>query len=160
MPSIIKTNRAAEGQLLAKLISGTTQHITAKVTLGGTVYTPAQVNAVFAAAQSATSDLDTARTSFHTAVQEQEAAMTTARNLWAKLKTYVQATYGKSSPVLQDFGWTVAKQAIKSAQVKAVAAVKAVATRALRHPKVTESASSPAAPTLTPVGGGTPTVQR
>ncbi len=133
MPSESKTTRATELLLFGRIISGVSQHITTSVTLGGDTQTGPQIAAVFTTAIQADTDLAAAKAAYQQKLAAQQKAFTTARTTASSLKLYVLSAYGKTNPIVTDFGWSVAKAAVTSVAVKAEARVKAAATRVARH---------------------------
>jgi hypothetical protein len=128
-----RIGRAAAEQLFAKLISGTTIHITSAVSLPGKSYTQADITGVFTDALNAYKAVDAARADLESKLQDKTAKVQAALALEAVLRAYVTGVYGKTSPVLLDFGWSVAKAVTKTVASKAMAVAKSLATREARH---------------------------
>jgi hypothetical protein len=160
-------NQAAEKELLTQLVSGTNLHITTPISLAGQTYTSAEIVAVFTAAAGAYVATDAARAELHAKLLDQEAKVSAALSLEALLKAYVHGVYGRTSPILLEFGWSVAKVAVRTAAEKAATVAKMLATRTARHTlgkkqkaKIVGTVpASPAAPNPPVVtsGGATPT---
>ena len=116
-----------------RIIQGVNAHITVPIMLGGQSTTATQIVSVFTAAIQATTALDTAKAAYQQKLAAQQAAFTAAHATAAMLKSYVLGAYGKTNPIVTDFGWSIAKAAVISVKVKAGAAVKSAATRVARH---------------------------
>jgi hypothetical protein len=127
-----RLNRAAEEQRLAKLISGTTLHVTTSVALPGKTYTQADITGVFTDALNAYKAVDASRADLASKLQDQQTKIQAALELESVLKAYFIGVYGKTSTVLLDFGWSIAKAAAKSVATKALAVAKSLATRKAR----------------------------
>jgi hypothetical protein len=148
--------------LFGKIITAVNAHVTASILLGGQERSPKQIVAAFTAVLQANTAMDAAKLAYQQKLEAQRAALAVALSIEEQLKAYMQGTYGKSNALLADFGFSPAKPPVKSAQVKADAAVKSAATRVARNtmgPKqkasIHGSVSSPEpaapAPAVTPL---------
>lgn len=154
MTSNVKTNKATRNLTFTKILAGIAQHVTTAIILGGVSTTQAALSAIFQAAIQAQTDLDDARAVVAAKVQAHKAALAAAAAAEVLLRRYAEATYGPTSTVLEDFGFTPAKPAEKSAAVKAESAAKATATRkakkaalaAVGKPAATPEPAAPAVP--------------
>jgi len=161
MTTKTSTTRAAEISLFAKIVSGVNLHVTAAILLGGQSMSASQIVAIFQAAIQASSELEAAKTAYQQKLAAQQAAFTAAHTTEASLKSYVYGAYGKTNPLVTDFGFDVAKAGVKTVKAKAAAALKSAATRvargtkgpkqkALIHGVVAPVESSAPAPVVTP----------
>jgi hypothetical protein len=150
-----------------RVIAGIDRHFAnvAKLTIGGTDYTPASLKAVFQTDSNSIDRVVSTRQAWRQAVvDEREAHVVTARVAKA-LKSYIIGLYGQNAvAVLGDFGLTPPKTATKPVKVKAKAADLAQATREARNTmgsqqKKKVKGTLPEEGTTTPktkTGGGTP----
>lgn len=133
MASSSNHSRADEILLFNKIMSGVNHNIIASILLGGQSTTAPQIVAVFTAAIQANTDLDAAKQAYQQKLAGQQAAFVTAHALEGNLKSYVYGAYGKQNPIVAEFGFPIGKATVKSALVKAGAAIKSAATRVARH---------------------------
>ena len=133
--------------LFTKIIAAIAKYLTVAVVMGGKSILPAAISAVFQAYLQSQADLDDARTAITAKQQARDTALAAAVAMLPELRKYLAGTYGEASTTYADFGFTAPKVPVKSAQVKAVAAEKATATRKAH----TAAAKAPApAPATTP----------
>jgi hypothetical protein len=156
MGTSTKQSRAEEVSLFGKIITGVNTNVTGSILLGGQLTPPADIVAVFTGAIQAQSDLEAAKTVYQQKLAAQQAAFVKAHVMEENLHAYASGAYGKTNPILSQFGFTPAKPPVKSVKVKASAAEKSAATRKARNtmgPKqrleVTATATSPE-PTVAP----------
>jgi hypothetical protein len=128
-----KNNRASQIAFFTKMVSGVNLHVLSAILLGGQTLSASQIVAVFNAFLQATTDLETAKTAYQQKLVAEQAAEKAAQAMAALLKAYAQGAYGKTSPVLTDFGFAIAKPGVKTVKVKAAAAEKSAATRVARN---------------------------
>ena len=128
-----RQNRATEAQAFTRASSGVTRHITTPIVLGGQTVQPQVLLTAFQAALAAEADLDAARTAAKQKQQARDLAVGKARTFLAELHAYAQATYGKTSPILEDFGFKPTVAVVKPVKVKAQAVERGALTRAARH---------------------------
>jgi hypothetical protein len=128
-------NKPSAKERYGAAAAGTTKHFTGSVTLGGVSYTPANVAAVFLAANTAIDTADAAHKQWLDDVAAMKAAKAKANALLKLLHGLVVSQYGaEDQSVLGDFGMTASKPTnAKSSATKAAAAQKAKATRQVRH---------------------------
>jgi hypothetical protein len=150
MPSPIKKNKITKSVSLTKAIAGVTQHVTTTIVLGSASTTPQALLAVFQAALQAQADLDAAHTALHAKAQAYADAIAKANVSLDLLRRYAEATFGPTSPTLEDFGFTPEKPAVKSAAVKAASASKGTATRKAKKAAVAALTVTSSAPSATP----------
>jgi hypothetical protein len=149
-----KDNTATRALSFTKILAGITQHVTAAILLGGASTTQAALAAIFQAAIQAQTDLDAARAVVTAKVQAHKAALAAARTTETLLHKWAEATFGPESPVLQDFGFAIARPAEKSTAVKASATAKAAATRKAKKAAIAAAGE----PTAKPEPAATPAV--
>jgi hypothetical protein len=166
-------NKPSVKERYSAAATGTNKHITGNVTLGGVVYSPAMLAAVFLAANTAIDTADAAHKQWLTDVAAMDAAKAKANAVLKLLRSYVVSQYGTDNKsVLGDFGMNAPKtKSTKSSATKAAAAQKAKATRTVRHtmgkkqrktvkgtvevPVTAAGATAPATPATTSATGGT-----
>lgn len=144
MPTKSRTNKATRTLSFTKILAGITQHVTTAIILGGVSTTQAALSAIFQAALQAQTDLDAAHAALTAKVQAHKAALAAAAAAEVLLRRYAEATYGPTSPVLLDFGFTPETPADRPVATKASGAAKATATKKAKKAAVT-TASAPAA---------------
>ena len=129
-----KQNYQVTLQEFAAAIAGCNKQFPPKstVTFAGQTLTPAQLVAVFTTAVSAINAVAPVRAQLRQLVSSQGAANRTARTLYTALKKYCVAFFGKGSPVLADFGFSVAQPRQPSVETKALGKAKAQLTRKAR----------------------------
>ena len=114
--------------------AGIDKHITANVTVGGAVYTPAELKAAFQGQTIVVQAGEESRKQWEGNVVAAKAVGTTVNALYASLHSYLVGLYGKTAvAVLADFGMSAPKVAVPTVATKAAAAVKRTATRKARH---------------------------
>jgi hypothetical protein len=118
-----------------KVAAGTAKRITGATTLGGVVYTPAALGAVFADANAAIDRAAALHKEWQDQVAAARAAVKTAAAVFLLLRSYLVGQYGaNANAVLDDFGMDAPKpRGPKTVATKLAAAQKRAATRALRH---------------------------
>jgi hypothetical protein len=84
----------------------------------------------FLAAQTNTLNL---KNSYHAAVVAEQTTNVAARAFRTQMEGYCITRYGKTNPILSQFGFTPTKSKKSTTAVKAVAVLKVKATRAARH---------------------------
>jgi hypothetical protein len=133
-------------------VSGTQKHLMSQpsVTVGNQEYDPDSIiaiyqdeNAAFAAVTAAELTLKEARASAEAATQKRAA-------FDKPFKLTIEGTYAGAPTILGDFGIVQKAKKVTPAAVKAAAAVKAQATKGLRHPKPAPVATAPLSPEVTP----------
>jgi hypothetical protein len=89
---------------------------------------------------------------WRSAVAAREVLQKQNKPVFTALKSYVQATYGKSSQTVADFGFKPTEETVKSVESKAAAVAKLRATRSARHTmgKVQRKGIKGSVPTLVP----------
>ncbi|MHB1847261.1 MAG: hypothetical protein ACYCWW_20750 [Deltaproteobacteria bacterium] len=131
MKNINKQNEKAK---LTTVIDGCNNLLpkTSTVTLLGKAQTPAALVSVFEAALTAISAVTDAKAAYQGAVQAQRTSLQAARALYLALEKFLQASYGKGSPVLGQFGFSTASPQKPTAEKKAAAAAQAKLTKKVR----------------------------
>jgi hypothetical protein len=125
-PSIIVRNNNVN--------AGIDKRITANVTVGGTLYTPAQLKAAFQGQTTALQTSEASRKQWESDVVAAKAVSKTVDALYVSLRSYLVGQYGKTAvTVLADFGMSAPKTTVPTVAIKAAAAVKRTATRKARH---------------------------
>ncbi len=121
-------------QEFAKAAAGVQSQFPAKstVNLAGQSFTPAQLAAVFGTAVTAISAVAPVRAQLAQLVQQQRTAILAARTLYVVLRQFVEATFGKGSPVLAAFGFSTRKPRQPSVETKALGKAQAKLTRHAR----------------------------
>jgi hypothetical protein len=115
--------------------SGIQKNVTTDMTLGGVTYTPPALAAVFTSASAAIAKADADYKAWRDSVAKMRTSVAQAKEVYKLLRNHLVSQYGTAehSP-LGDFGMTAPKPTTtKTASTKAAAAVKAAATRVLRH---------------------------
>ena len=155
-----KMNRASEEQLYNKEITAITTYIKAPISLNGAPpQTPQQLVAIPQAAVDALQAVDAAEVDLKQKRATATAALIAARALTDGLHAYAIASYGKSSPMLAQWGFTPETPVVKSVAVKAMAVAKGANTRVERHTMGTRQkakirGSAPVAPPPPPPAAG------
>jgi hypothetical protein len=128
-------NRPSVITLFTNVQTGIDKHITGNTTLGGVVYKPTALKAVFAAAITALNTADALRKQWSDGVLAAHQAQATAEALYELLRNFVIALYGKqANSVLGDFGMPTPKaKGPKTVAQKATSAERAKATRQMRN---------------------------
>ncbi len=112
---------------------GVQKHMSTNVTLGGTAYTPAELQGVFDGAAAAIEAADKARTQWLSSVKTMQALVAEALTVRRRLGQFLVGQYGEDRVLLGDFGLEVpAPPTPPTAATLAIAAVKAKATREAR----------------------------
>jgi hypothetical protein len=141
-----RTNQATRTLTFTKILAGITQHVTAAIILGGTSTTAQSLSALIQAAIQAQSDLDAARAAVTAKLQAHKTALATANAAIKLLHAWAEATFGPTSPVLLDFGFTPEKAPDTSVATKAASAKKGTATRKAKKAAVTAATEPSATP--------------
>ena len=141
-----RTNKATRNLTFTQILAGIAQHVTAAIILGGVSTTQAALSAIFQAAIQAQTDLDNARAVVAAKVQAHKAALAAAAAAEVLLHRWAEATFGPTSTVLADFGFTPEKPADRPVANKASGAAKATATRKAKK----AAASAVTSPAATP----------
>jgi hypothetical protein len=129
-----KPNRANTSAHDAQLIVGLKKDIPASTTLllnAGT-YTPPSLSALIQSRIDAANEAEVAKANWLKATQQYAAINTTVTPVVAGFKQYVLNAFGKTSPLLADFGITAPKKAVLTPAQKQAAAAKRAATRKAR----------------------------
>ena len=114
--------------------AGIDKRITANLTVGGTLYTPAQLKAAFQAQTTALQASEASRKRWESDVVAAKAVSKTVNALYASLQSCLVGQYGKTAvSALADFGMNAPKVRAPTVATKAAAAVKRTATRKARH---------------------------
>jgi hypothetical protein len=131
-----KTNISARQNADRVLIAGITKHLSnvTSVMCDGTSYSPPQIVVLLQAEIAATDDVSPAHAAWLASVAAQKTATNTVKPIKSALRSFVEAMFGTSSPVLADFGYTKQAQT-PTVAVKAVAVEKRANTRELRGTK-------------------------
>ena len=120
-------NSPKKVQKFSKAASGVTSQFpsTTKLNLLGTTYTPAQLASSFTAVVQGLDALAASRAQLEAQLTALANTEVTATALYEALKQFIIATYGKGSPILQQFGYVVAAPKKRTVAQKAVAQGKA-----------------------------------
>jgi hypothetical protein len=115
--------------------AGIDKRITGNTTIGGVVYTPAALKAVFVDANAAIDNADALHTQWQDQVIATRAAAKKANTVFLLLRSYLVGQYGDNAKaILNDFGMESPKaKGAKTVAAKAVGVQKRDATRAVRH---------------------------
>jgi hypothetical protein len=103
------------------------------ITLEGKQYTGTALADMCARSLAADEAVDETNRAWRKAVANRDLLRTQETPVFNAFKSYVQATYGKSSQTVAEFGFKPAEAIVKSAETKAAAVVKLRATRSARH---------------------------
>jgi hypothetical protein len=137
MGASIKANKQAALALNQKASEGVDKYFSSmkSILIGGTSYTPTSLKAVLQADDDASKSVDTTRAQLRQEVATHRAAKAKARSVRAALKKYILGSYGNVAvQMLGDFGMTVPRTTgHATAEVKAKAVTRALATREARH---------------------------
>ncbi len=113
--------------------AGVKKNITGKVTIDGTAYTAVTLAAVFTAAANAIAAADSQHTQWLDSVDAMKKAVALANAVYKALKQFAIGQYGANQTILTGLGITLPKSgAERTAATKAVAAIKANATKEAR----------------------------
>jgi hypothetical protein len=145
------------------------------LTLAGQTITPADLVKLVQSRIDAANAVAPAKAKWSAAVLAYNTVDKEVTPVLRALKAYLTNTYGSTSPILADFGFSPPKTAVKSPAVKTAAAEKALATRKARNTMgkvqkkavkgnvtavtitpVVSAPVAPAAPTTTPSGAAAP----
>jgi hypothetical protein len=135
-PIAKKNSKAVFINLLQALIKAITTELpnVQSFTFNGQTITRANLLAALQAYIDAAADTAAANQSWRVKVTAEKAARVEAASLVGGMKTYVETTYGKSSPELLKFGFTPVVPPVRTVASKVVSVTKGAATRALRNP--------------------------
>ncbi len=127
------------------------------VTLEGKQYTGAALAERCARAIAADEQVEETNRAWRKAVADRDLRRQQDAPVFAALKGYVQATFGKSSQTVAEFGYKPAGAIVKSVESKAAAVGKLRATRTARHTMGSKQRRSikgtaPSSPTPVPSG--------
>jgi hypothetical protein len=116
-------------------VSGIDKHVTGNMTIGGVVYSPAALKAVFVDANTAIDSAEALHKQWQDQVQATKAASKKASLVFRLLRSTLIGQYGENAKaILNDFGMETPKpKGAKTVATKAVAAQKRDATRVARH---------------------------
>ncbi len=115
------------------MVKGIQQYITTGVTIGGTAYTPATLQDVFAGALSAMEVADLSHAKWLADTKAMQAKIASAVVVMRALDKFVEGQFGSNETVLEVFGAKVPKaRSTPTAATKAAAEVKRQATRKVR----------------------------
>jgi hypothetical protein len=159
----VRKSKATTVVSLQKWNSGIAKHFAGQtLPINGGPFTDVELEAGFTAFIAQLLAADAAKAAWQQLVAAVNSAQTSEIGPRTEaLRSYVVALFGKSNPVLLDFGITPAKKTEPSAEVKAEAVTKRAATRDARktmgknqkkdiHGTVTEPAAPPAPTPQTP----------
>jgi hypothetical protein len=161
-------NRSVQQAQDAKVILGIQKNLLSVPTLSlaGQAITPADLEKLVQSCIDSADAVAPAKAKWTAAVQASRALNKQVAPTLRGLRAYLVNTYGPTSTVLADFGFSPTKTVVKTTEVKAAAAEKAVATRKARNtlgkkqkknikgttvspaaPSTSSTAPAPAAPT-------------
>jgi len=152
-------NRSEQQAQDAKVILGIQKDLLSVPTLSlaGQATTPADLEKLVQSCIDAANAIAPAKVKWLAAVQAYRALNKQVTPILRGLRAYVINTYGPTSTVLADFGFSPTKTVVKTPEVKAIAAKKSVATRKARNTlgkkqkkSITGATVSPAAPATPP----------
>jgi len=132
----MSTNYNKSASLADQLIAGTKKHLSTvtSVTLAGTAYTSAQIEASLQTLSDLNAAVDAARATTKAKVAAQTTQAPPLRSLMAAFVAYVKVTFGNAPDVLIDFGLAPKKARTPlTSEEKVAATAKRAATRAARH---------------------------
>ena len=134
----MSNNRESKGTVVAlaqKLMAGTTKHLTGTtpVLLGGSSYTPSQINDKLQAIVNLRSDVDASKASTKAKLTAETTQMPALRTFTGALVSFIKGAYASQPDVLADFGISPKARTPLTAEAKTAAVVKRAATRAARH---------------------------
>jgi hypothetical protein len=148
-------NRSEQQAQDAKAILGIQKDLLSVPTLSlaGQAITPADLEKLVQSRIDSVNAIAAAKVKWTAAVQAYRALDKQVTPILRGLRTYLVNTYGPTSTVLADFGFSPAKTVVKTPEVKVLAAKKSVATRKARNTlgkkqkkNITGATVSPAAP--------------
>jgi hypothetical protein len=162
-------NRSTIKNRNLSVAAGIDKHVPSPITVGGVVFAPADLKAVFTGHTAALDAADALHKQWTDQLVVADAAGEKAHATYQSLRSYLVGQYGNdANAVLHDFGMNTPKtKGPKTVQTKAAAAEKRAATRAARHtmgknqkkgitgatvsaPATTVAPEAPAAPSATP----------
>jgi hypothetical protein len=170
--AVANQNRPSVKTRNTSVVTGIDKHVTGNTTIGGVVYTPAALKAVFTDVNIAIDSAEALHKTWQEQVQATRVVSKTANLVFRLLRSFLIGQYGEGAKaILNDFGMETPKpKGAKTVAVKSVAGQKRQATRAARHTmgKVQKKAVKgtkevSVAPTggttqpASPATGGTPT---
>jgi hypothetical protein len=128
-------NRPSVKTRNTSVAAGIDKRITGNTTIGGVVYTPAALKAVFLNANAAIDSAEALHKQWEDQVLATKAAVRTANAVFLLLRSYLVGQYGANAKaILNDFGMEAAKaRTAKTVAAKAAAVGKRDATRAVRR---------------------------
>jgi|HubBroStandDraft_2_1064218.scaffolds.fasta_scaffold05805_3 hypothetical protein len=166
-------NRSVQETQDAKVILGIQKDLlnVQTLNLAGKPITPADLEKLVQSRIDSANAIAPAKAKWTAAVQAYKVLNKQVTQSVRALRTYVINTYGPTSTVLADFGFSPPKAAVKTPEVKATAADKALATRKARNTlgkkqklaiKGTVTTPAPASPATAtpPVATSAPTPPR
>jgi hypothetical protein len=160
------TNKTATTARDTQIIAGITKDLTTtkSLLLAGTSYTPTTLIALIQSRIAAVNAVAAARANWLDAVKTQDALDTQVHEAEMGLKHYVLNVFGKTSPLLADFGFSAPKVTKTTTETKQVAIQKGQATRVARgtaskkaKAKIKGTIPTPAQPASTTAPVTTPT---
>jgi hypothetical protein len=101
--------------------------------LAGATYTPTTLTDLIQSRINAVNAVAAARANWLAAVATFETVSTQVHAVEAGLKTFVMNLFGKTSPLLADFGYTAPKVTVQTTEEKQAAVLKRAATRKARN---------------------------
>ena len=128
-------NRPSVKTRNTSVAAGIDKRITGNTTIGGVVYTPAELKAVFLSANAAIDSAEALHKQWEDQVRATKAAVKAANTVFLLLRSYLVGQYGASAKaILNDFGMEAAKaRTAKTVAAKQAAVEKRDATRAVRR---------------------------
>jgi len=128
-----RINKSSRANGNRKIVGAITKHLTTSVTLSGVTYTPAVLAQMFQGGIDVADATDVASNAWHAAVAKEKGQTEELSGLQTLLRSYVVATFGEASTTFTDFGFTPRKVTTPTAETKAEAVQKRLATRDARH---------------------------
>jgi hypothetical protein len=153
-----RTNQQGKDQQILDGIKKDLQTMSS-LSLGGTTYTPASLEALIQSRIDAVNEVTTAKANWQNAAKAYTALNTLATVVVRDLKALVIGAFGSTSPKLADFGFTPRKVTVRTPEQKAAAAAKAKATRKARNtmgPKAKLAVKGTVAPPTAPSAAAPP----
>ena len=142
----------------AQIIVGIQKDMSAvsALALAGETFTAASLAALYQSRIDAVHAVTVAKANWHATVAALATLDAKVTSVTQGLKQYVINTYGSTSPVLADFGFTPSKRTTQTPQQKAAAVAKRNATRKARHTmgKNAKKAIHGTVPTAAPTDSG------
>jgi len=151
-------NRSEQQAQDAKVILGIQKNLLSVPTLSlvGQAITPADLVKLVQSCIDSGNAIAPAKVQWTTAVQAYRALNKQVTPILRGLRAYVINTYGPTSTVLADFGFSPTKTVVKTPEVKAIAAKKSVATRKARNTLGKKQKKSITGATVSPTAPATP----